>query len=86
MDTANILMSLRAERDRLTNAIAALEGGVGNGRRGRPPGRPPSTQTTTAPNGRRPRRKLSAAAKKRIAEGMRKRWAAAKKAGKSRLG
>jgi len=82
MDTANILNDLREQRDRINNAIIALERTVGNGRRGRRPGRPQAVATT---NGRRGRRRLSAAAKKRISEAAKARWAKAKKAGKSSL-
>ena len=78
MDTQQIISALREERDRLDQAIAALEGGngrrrgrgisvLGNGRRGR----------------RRRRRRLSDAAKKRISEMMKKRWAERKRAAKA---
>lgn len=75
MDIQNIVSALRNERDRLEQAIAALEGG--NGRRGRRAG--------LLGNGRRGkrRRKLSAAAKKRISEMMKKRWAERKRAAKT---
>jgi hypothetical protein len=86
MNVNEILQQLRQERGRLDAAIQALEGMEGQGkRRGRPPGsgNKPSTKTTAgAP---KKRRTMSAAARKRIAEGMRKRWAAAKKSGKKRL-
>lgn len=74
MDTQHIISALRDERDRLEQAIAALEGG--NGRRGRKPG---------LGNGRRGRRgrRLSAAAKRRISEMMKKRWAERKRAAKA---
>src|SRR5690348_8478832 len=67
------LKQLRSERDRterdlkrLENAIAALDhlGGRGNGRRGAP-----------ARQGRRPRRKMSAAGRARIAAAQKARWA-----------
>ena len=69
----DILQALRSERDRLTAAIEALEGN----RRGRP--------TATSVGGRRRRRTLSATAKRRISEAAKKRWAAAKKAGRNSL-
>ena len=75
MDIQHIVSALRDEKDRLEQAIAALEGG--NGRRhGRAAG---------LGNGRRGkrRRRLSAAAKKRISEMMKKRWAERKKAAKA---
>jgi hypothetical protein len=78
MNTTEIVQQLRAERDKLDAAIQALEG-VGDGaatkRRGRPPG------TANKPAAGRPRKKrtMSAAARKRISEAMRQRWAATKK-------
>jgi hypothetical protein len=64
MDTASIITALEAERDRLDQAITALRG------KQHGPGRPS--------NGRK--RTLSAAARKRISEAQKKRWAARKKA------
>jgi hypothetical protein len=86
MNVTEIVRQLRDERSRLDAAIQAL-GEIGGGtpapikRRGRPPG------TTNKPTAGRPkkRRGMSAAARKRIAEAMRKRWAGAKKSGKKRL-
>jgi hypothetical protein len=67
MDTAAILAELTAERDRLDQAIAALRG-KGN------------TRTVTGkPDGRRGKRRLSAAARKRISDAQKKRWAERKK-------
>ena len=86
MNITEIVRRLRDERSRLDAAIQALER-VGGGRsapikrRGRPPG---TTNKPTA-GGPKNRRGMSAAARKRIAEAMRKRWAAAKKSGKKRL-
>jgi hypothetical protein len=48
-------------------------------------GRPPGTKNKPAAGGPKKRRGMSAAARKRIAEATRKRWAAAKKSGKKRL-
>ena len=70
MDTQQIISELEAERDRLEQAISALRGSL-HGRRG------------TAGRGRRPRRHLSTAAKRRISEMMKKRWAERKKAMKA---
>lgn len=72
MDIQQIVSALRDEKDRLEQAISALEGG--NGRRSRGLG-----------NGRRGRRRrrLSAAAKRRISEMMKKRWAERKRAAKA---
>jgi hypothetical protein len=78
MDTQQIIAALRDERDRLEQAISALEGGGGRGRRGRRPGPVPGSGPGRR-RGRR-RRRLSAAAKQRISEMMKKRWAERKKA------
>jgi hypothetical protein len=67
----DILTQLKDERDRIDAAIKALSGGRGGAR--------------VATNGRRKRRKLSAAARRKIAAAARARWASAKKAGRNRL-
>ena len=77
MDIQHIVSALRDERDRLEQAIAALEGGNGRRRGGKCSG-----LLSYGRRGKR-RRKLSAAAKKRISEMMKKRWAERKKAAKS---
>lgn len=77
MDTSSIIAELEAERDRLTQAIAALQGSR------RSPGRPKGS--TVAKNGRRARRHLSAAARLKIAKAARARWAKAKAAGRNTL-
>jgi len=81
MDTASILKTLKQERERIDAAIAALSGGsVGNGRKRR------GRTVRIEPSGsRRPRRKLSAAARKRISDAAKARWAKAKKAGRTSL-
>jgi hypothetical protein len=66
MDTTAIIKQLTAERDRIDAAIKLLSGS-------------PATAATVK---KRERRKMSAAARKRIAEAQRKRWAA-QKAGKT---
>jgi hypothetical protein len=61
MDTAAVIAELEAQRDRLNQAIAALQGKrTGRGRRGR--------------------RRLSPASRRRISEGMKRRWATRKRA------
>jgi hypothetical protein len=92
MNVNEIIDQLKQERSRLNAAIQALEGVGGAGsapikRRGRPPGsaNKPTATIATAAGPAKQRRTMSAAARKRIAEGMRKRWAAAKKSGKKRL-
>lgn len=85
MDIQSILADLKGERDRLNSAITALEG-AGPRRRGRPAGSGASKSSSTsaaAPAGRRPRRHMSAAARKRISEMMKQRWAERKRKGKS---
>ena len=67
MDTAAIIEALEVERDRLNSAISALQG------RKRGSGRPGQFLHGG-------KRHLSAAARKRISDGMKKRWAARKKA------
>jgi len=75
MDIQNILGDLKRERERLDRAIAALEG-LGSGRRR---GRPVGSKSAV---GRPPRRHMSAAARKRISEMMKQRWAERKRKGK----
>ncbi len=73
MDTKRILDQLRTERERLDRAIEALE--ALDSRRGARRGRPPGTASAS----RRGRRRMSAAARKRISEMMKLRWAERKK-------
>lgn len=78
MDIQNILSDLKKERERLDSAITALEGlGTGQRRRGRPVG---SHNVTSA---KRPRRHMSASARKRISEMMKQRWAERKRKSKA---
>lgn len=75
MDIQNILGDLRKQREQIDQAIAALEGlGTGVRRRGRPAG-------STSSAGR-PRRHMSASARKRISEMMKQRWAERKRKSK----
>ena len=73
MDTTSIINALRLERDRIDAAISALTGTTNSSRR------------TGSAIRRRPRRRLSAAAKKRISEAAKARWAKAKRAGRTSL-
>jgi len=81
-DIDSILDQMKQQRDRIDGAISALEGGRGarsasNGRRRTGP---------KVGNGRRKRKgTLSAAARKRISEAAKARWAKAKKAGRNSL-
>jgi len=68
MDAAQIIAILEEQRDLVDTAIAALRGS------GRSRGRKPGSQS-----GLKTKRHLSAAAKKRISDAMKKRWAAKKK-------
>ncbi len=72
MDIETILAELRAERQRIDSAIAALEGG-GRSSAGRGPG---------IGRKRRGPRKMSAEARKRISDAQKARWAKVKKASK----
>src|SRR5271157_1615914 len=71
MDIQNLVSDLKAERNRLDQAISALEGLAGSSapRRGRPP-KSKATPTITPR-----RRSMSAAARKRISAAMKQRWA-----------
>jgi hypothetical protein len=77
MDTQQIINELEAERDRLEQAISALRGSM-SGRRGGG-----VSAVAAQGRGRRGRRRLSAAAKRRISEMMKKRWAERKRAAKA---
>lgn len=74
MDMENILAALRAERDRVDAALAALDGIKGRGSR-----------TIAAGFYKRKTRTLSAAARKKISDAAKARWAKAKRAGRNSL-
>jgi hypothetical protein len=81
MPTEHILALLIQERDKLNQAIAALQG---TKRRGRPPTNPLAiTSNGAAPVTKKTTRKFSAAQRKKQAERMKAYWAAKKKAAKS---
>jgi len=67
MDIESVVTALKQQRARIDQAIAALEGTGRGGRRGRPP-------KAGSPLGR-PHRHMSAAARKRISQAMKARWA-----------
>lgn len=73
MNLQSILADLKSQRDRIDRAISALEGMGGRG-----PGRPAGTTGKA----RRGRRHMSAAARKRISEMMKLRWAERKRKSK----
>ncbi len=80
MNVYAILQELKAERDHLDQAIEALTRvSSARGRADRP------KATVQAPR-KRARRRMSAAARAKLARLMKQRWAARKKAGKSTLG
>lgn len=78
MAVDHILSLLIAERAKLNQAIAALQDGGGISSGGVPKQSAPmaSEPTAAAPK----KRKVSTAARKRMAEGQKKRWAALKAA------
>ncbi|MFB3915828.1 MAG: hypothetical protein ACE14M_03810 [Terriglobales bacterium] len=78
MDTERILAELRAERSRIDQAIIALEALSRTGRAQSFRKISPATPG----QGRRGRRRMSAAARKRISEMMKRRWAERKKKAK----
>ena len=78
MDIQSVLSQLEAERDRVSQAIAALEqlqGISSKPRRGRPPKNSQSAGVISMPK----KRTMSPAARKRISEMMKKRWAERRK-------
>lgn len=87
MDTSQILADLRAERERLDRAIAALEAlnsstqqvPVAPHARTRTTTGTSSTRTVPAKQASSAKRRLSAAARKRISEAAKKRWEAWRK-------
>ena len=81
MDIMSMLAEIRAERERLTEAILVLERIAAGGRKRR--GRPPKWMTVSASGDERPagtRRSFSAATRAKMAQAQKKRWAAKKKA------
>ena len=75
LDIHRILADLKAERDRIVQAIASIEKiGSPRARRGRPPG--PSS-------GRRRKRRLTPEGRRRLSEMMKKRWAERRKKAKA---
>ena len=85
MNFDEIVQQPRDQRSKLHAAIRALEGVSAGGPRVKRRGRRPGITTKPAAGVRPKRRAMSAAARERIAEAMRKRWAAAKKSGKQRV-
>ena len=71
MPTDHIVALLIAERDKLNAAIEALQGTAA-------PKKPAAIETSATPPAPAKKRHVSAAARKRMAEGQKKRWAAIK--------
>jgi hypothetical protein len=81
MDILKMLAEFRAERQRIEEAILALErlaGSFRGKRRGRPPKWISTAIAEGAPTLVRKKRTVSAAARKRMAAAQKKRWAARK--------
>ena len=76
MQTEQIVALLIAERNRFDAAIQALQGSAK--RRGRPPGTKVPVHASAAAVPGKPKRTLSAAGRRAIADAARKRWAAIK--------
>jgi hypothetical protein len=79
MNVAQIVAQLRQEHESLSEAIAVLERIAGSRQRRR--GRPPAWLSGT--DGSTPKRTMSAATRKKMAQAQRKRWAAKRKAQES---
>jgi hypothetical protein len=83
MDINSMLAELRAERERLTEAIVVIErlAAGGHNRRGRPPKWLAASAPSVEEGGRsRKRRPFSAATRAKMAQAQRTRWAARRKA------
>jgi hypothetical protein len=86
MDILKMLADLRTERQQIEEVIVTIER-LAAGTRGKRRGRPPkwmsavATETAAAATPRK-KRTVSAAARKRMADGQKKRWAAKKAQGK----
>jgi hypothetical protein len=83
MDTKRLLSELREERDRISQAIAAIEALNSTVTPGATRAVKAGTQKATAVKSVVRRRRMSAAARKRISEAAKKRWAERKKAAKA---
>jgi hypothetical protein len=71
LDVNRILAELKAERDRIDQAITSIENiGAPRARRGRPPG---------VPSRRRRKHRLTPEGRRRLSEMMKKRWAERRK-------
>jgi hypothetical protein len=83
------LVGLELTRNRIEEQLAEVRAMLGTApkRRGRPPkSSAPASAAAAAKPAARKRRKMGAAARKRMADAMKKRWAAARRAGRTSLG
>lgn len=85
MNLDAIIVELTQERNRIDQALSALQQSSGNDpanrkRRGRPPGS--GSKTVPVSSGPRKRRQMSAAARKKISDAAKRRWATRKAADK----
>ena len=94
MDLSQVLADLRSEQEQINAAIAALEGlattpastvPVRKGGRPRKAKTPATSATATVSEGVHPKRHMSPAARKRISEAAKKRWAKLKRAKKAEM-
>jgi hypothetical protein len=76
MQTEQIVSLLIAERDRLSRAIAALQGGTPRRSQTQTPSTPSKPAPSAPVNGAPKKRRISAAGRKAIAEAAKRRWAA----------
>ena len=76
---ADALQLLIEERDRLNEAIAVLGG---SGRRGRPPGGAKKARAAPKQAAKKKRKGMSAEARQRLSEKLKKSWAKRKRAAK----
>ena len=81
MDIVKMLADLRAERQRLEEAVLVLErlaAGTGKKRRGRPPKWMTAAKSGSTPEPKLKTRRFSAATRRRMAAAQKRRWAARK--------
>jgi hypothetical protein len=83
MNTAQLISSLKSERDKIDAALRALEGL--DGTPARKPGKVAGKAVAGTKGQTKPKRKISAAARKKMSEAAKARWAARKRIGKKAL-
>ena len=88
MTIDSIVQALRQEKERIENALAALGDKGGNGKKGprvSAGGGWSSSAGGEVGNGGGRKRRMSTAARRKISEAAKARWAKAKKSGRNRL-